>query len=177
MPKTRAQKEQQVSEAAEKFTRMKAAVFAQVGGFTMDDADALRAKAREGGMSTFVMKKTLLTRAMQQAKIEGVDAKTFDGSILTVIGFEDEVSPAKTLADFTKKHESLTILSGILEKKLIDAAMVKSLSKLGSKQQLLGQLVGTLNAPVSGFVHVLAGNLRGLVTVLNAIKEAKASYV
>ena len=174
MPKTRAQKEQQVTEAADKFGRMKAAVFAQVGGFTMADADELRTKAREAGMSTFVMKKTLLTRAMQEAKIEGVDAKSFDGSILTVIGFEDEVSPAKTVAEFTKKHESLTILSGILENKLIDASMVKSLAKLPSKQQLLGQLVSTLNAPVSGFVNVLAGNLRGLVTVLNAIKEKNA---
>ncbi|MEK7665875.1 MAG: 50S ribosomal protein L10 [Patescibacteria group bacterium] len=173
MPKTRAQKEQQVTEAVERFARMKAAVFAQVGGFTMADADELREKARQAGMSIFIMKKTLLTRAMQEAKIEGVDARMFDGSILTVIGFEDEVSPAKTIANFLKKHESLTILSGILENKLIDEAMVKRLAGLPSKQQLLGQLVGTLNAPISGFVNVLAGNLRGLVTVLNAINEKK----
>ncbi|EKE18810.1 MAG: hypothetical protein ACD_9C00226G0001, partial [uncultured bacterium] len=51
---------------------------------------------------------------------------------------------------------------------------VKALAKIPSKEQLLGQLVGTLNAPISGFVNVLAGNLRGLVQVLNAVKEQKA---
>ncbi len=174
MPKTRAQKEGQVAEAAAKFARMKAAVFAQVHGFTMTEADELRAKARQEGMSTFILKKTLLGKAMQEAKIEGIDSSAFDGSILTIIGFNDEVSAAKTLADFNKKHESLTILSGILEGKPIDAATVRNLAKLPSKQQLLGQLVATLNAPMSGFVNVLAGNLRGLVTVLSALKTEKA---
>lgn len=174
MPKTKAQKQEQVAEAADKFKRMKAAVFAKVSGFTMTEADELRAKAREAGMSAFIMKKTLLGKAMQEAQVEGIDPATFDGSVLTVIGFDDEVSAAKSIAEFTKKHESLTILSGVLEGKLIDAVMVKSLAKLPSKQQLLGQLVGTLNAPVSGFVNVLAGNLRGLVNVLNAVKEAKS---
>ena len=62
----------------------------------------------------------------------------------------------------------------MLEGRFIDAAKVKALAELPSKQQLLGQLVGTLNAPISGFVNVLAGNIRGLVTALNAIKEQKA---
>ncbi len=61
----------------------------------------------------------------------------------------------------------------MLEGAFIDGAKVNALSKLPSKQQLLGQLVGTLNAPVSGFVNVLAGNIRGFVTVLNAIKDQK----
>lgn len=174
MPKTKVQKQEQVSQAAQKFARMKAAVFAKVNGFTMSEADELRDKARQAGMSAFIMKKTLLQKAMQEAKVEGVDAKAFDGSILTLIGFDDEVSAAKTLSDFNKKHESLTILSGILEGKSIDEAMVRNLAKLPSKLQLLGQLVATLNAPVSGLVNVLAGNLRGLVTVLNAIKGSKS---
>src|SRR3989344_5537658 len=57
--------------------------------------------------------------------------------------------------------------------KYIDTVKVTELSQLPNKQQMLGQLVGTLNAPISGFVNVLAGNLRGLVNVLNGIKESK----
>ena len=50
---------------------------------------------------------------------------------------------------------------------------MNALAKLPSKEELLGQLVGTLNAPISGFVNVLAGNLRGLVTVLQAVADKK----
>jgi large subunit ribosomal protein L10 len=67
----------------------------------------------------------------------------------------------------------MQLVAGILEGKFVNAEAVNRLAALPTKQQLLGQLVGTLNAPVSGFVNVLAGNLRGLVTVLGAIKEKK----
>ena len=100
-----------------------------------------------------------------------VDTKNFEGGVAAVFGFEDEVAPAQLIAAFAKKHDIVSIYGGMLEGNFIDSNKVKELAKLPSKQQLLGQLVGTINAPVSGFVNVLAGNLRGLVTVLNAIKD------
>ena len=72
-----------------------------------------------------------------------------------------------------KTNDGIVFEAGILEGKGLTAAEVKQLASLPSKEQLLGQLVGTLNAPISGFVRVLAGNLRGLVTVLSAIQEKK----
>jgi large subunit ribosomal protein L10 len=77
------------------------------------------------------------------------------------------------MAKFVKGRETMSFVGGILENKGIEPSMVTSLSKLPGKQELLGQLVGTLNAPISGFVNVLAGNLRGLVNVLNAVKDKK----
>ena len=46
------------------------------------------------------------------------------------------------------------------------------LSKLPSKDAMRAQLVGTIAAPLSGFVTVMSGNLRGFVNVLNARREA-----
>ncbi len=156
------------------FKRMKSAVFTQINGYTMDDANALRAISKKENMKVFVAKKTLLKLAAAEAKIEGLAPRELDGSLLTMISFGDEVTPARTMAKFLKDREKMSISAGVLEGKFIDATMVTRLAKLPTKQQLLGQLVGTLNAPVSGFVNVLAGNLRGLVTVLNAIKEKSA---
>jgi len=51
---------------------------------------------------------------------------------------------------------------------------VIELAKLPAKPQMLGVVVGTIAAPLSGFVNVLAGNLRGLVNVINSIKDSKA---
>ena len=174
MPKTRAQKAEIVDELADKLGRMKAAVFTSISGYTMKDADSLRAKGRAEGVEVMVAKKTLLEKAFKQSGLE-VDAKAFEGSVLTTVGFQDEVAAAKLMATFLKDREGMKILGGILEGKMVDAASVKTLAKLPSKQELLGMLVGTINAPVSGFVRVLGGNLRGLATVLTAIKDKKTA--
>ncbi|MCR4312193.1 MAG: 50S ribosomal protein L10 [Candidatus Uhrbacteria bacterium] len=174
MPKTRDQKREIVVKIANRLGKMKGAAFSSVSGFTMAQADKLRAKAAEKNVEVFIAKKTLLTLAAKEAGIDGVDATKLEGSVLTAVSYSDETSAAKVLKDLTKENEAIVILAGILEGKLIGAAEVKRLADLPSKEQLLGQLVGTLNAPISGFVNVLAGNLRGLVTVLGAIKEKKA---
>ena len=181
MAKTRAQKADIVAKIADRLKRMKAAAFMQVSGYTMEDADKLRTEAAKQNVEVFVTKRTLLALAAKEAGIEGLDAKSLDGSILTAVGYADEVSAAKILKDLVTakklankdKQIDLKLVAGVLEGKLVNADEVTRLAALPSKQQLLGQLVGTLNAPVSGFVNVLAGNLRGLVTVLGAIKEKK----
>lgn len=173
MPKTRDQKREIVDKIANRLKSMKGAAFSSVSGFTMTQADALRVKAAQKNVEVFIAKKTLLTLAAKEAGVD-VDATKLEGSVLTAVSYGDEVSAAKILKDLTKENDSMKLLAGILEGKLIGASEVKRLADLPSKEQLLGQLVGTLNAPVSGFVNVLAGNLRGLVTVLGAIKEKKA---
>ncbi|MDP2632089.1 MAG: 50S ribosomal protein L10 [Candidatus Uhrbacteria bacterium] len=176
MPKTRQEKEDIVGVVAEKFRNMKAAAFTSVSGLTMPQSDELRQKASEQNVEVFVTKKTLLGLAAKEAGLEGIDPAGFDGSILTAVSYGDEVSAAKLLKEFDKAHKDiLTFVAGVLEGKGLTAEEVTALAALPSKQQLLGMLVGTLNAPVSGFVNVLAGNLRGLVTVLDAIKEQKTA--
>ncbi|MBP9828083.1 50S ribosomal protein L10 [Patescibacteria group bacterium] len=173
MAKTRAQKAEIVTKLADRLKRMKGAAFSQVANYTMEDADKLRSKAAEANVEVFVAKKTLLVLAAKEAGIEGVTSQGFEGSILTAVGYGDEVAAARLLKDLSKEKESIKLIAGVLEGKLIGTAEVTHLAALPTKQQLLGQLVGTLNAPISGFVNVLAGNLRGLVTVLKAIEEKK----
>jgi len=115
----------------------------------------------------------LVKYAFKSAGLD-IETESFDGSVASVFGHNDEVSPAQIVANFAKTHDMVKIFGGILEGKFIAADKVLALSRLPSKQQLLGQLVGTLNAPISGFVNVLAGNLRNLVGVLNNIKATKS---
>ena len=173
MAKTREEKEKLVKDLSDKFSKIKSAVFTSISGYTMDDANALREKGREQGVELSITKKTMLVRALNDSGIE-VSKDLFEGSVLTGFGFEDEVAAAKMIADFAKGREGINIISGILEGKLVDAAAMNQLATLPSKPELYAKLVGSINAPVSGFVNVLAGNLRGLVYALNAIKEAKA---
>ncbi len=173
MPKTRAQKAEIVAKLADRFARMKAVAFSSVSGYTMAQADKLREKAREANVDVFIAKKTLLLRAAKEAGLPELQGEVMDGSVLTAVAYGDEVSAAKLLKELTKENDQMALLGGILEGNVIDAAAVTRLAALPTKQQLLQQLVSVLNAPVSGFVNVLAGNLRGLVTVLGAIQEKK----
>lgn len=175
MPKSRSEKRDIVAGIADQFRRMKGAAFVSVSGFTMQQADALRAKAQENNVEVFIAKKTLLTLGAQEAGIQGVVPEALQGSILTAVSYGDEVSAAKVLKAFLKEHEVGALLAGVLEGAMIGKDDVKRLADLPSKEQLLGQLVGTLQAPVSGFVRTLSGNIRGLVTVLGAIQEKKTA--
>ncbi|MFA4845415.1 MAG: 50S ribosomal protein L10 [Patescibacteria group bacterium] len=174
MPKTRAQKEEILTELSDKLSRIKSAVFTSVSGYTMDDANALRQKGREQGVEIVVAKKTLLTRALLKNGF-AVPEKDLAGSILTTLGYQDEIAPSKLMATFVKDRETMKVIGGLLEGKFVGPDAIVQLASLPSRKELLSKLVGSLNAPVSGFVNVLAGNLRGLVQVLNSIREAKTT--
>lgn len=173
MAKTKQQKQEHLDDLTNRLGSAKAAVFANFQGLTVPQTEALRKECRDNNVTMIASKKTLLRNALASAGHD-VDTKAFEGGVAAIFGNEDEVAAAQIVANFAKDHEVVTIFGGVLEGNYIDAAKVTELSKLPSKQQLLGQLVGTLNAPVSGFANVLAGNLRGFITVLNGIKDAKA---
>lgn len=150
----------------------KSAVFANFQGLTMGEMNELREKCHAAGVDCFASKKTLVKIALREAGLD-VDTKAFDGGVAAFFGTKDEVAPAQIVAGFAKTHEVVRIFGGILEGAFIDTAKVTALSSLPSKQELLAKMVGSINAPVSGFVNVLAGNMRGLMNVLSAIKEQK----
>lgn len=174
MSKTKEQKKKIVESLVDKLTRMKSAVFVNFSGLKVKDAQRLREKTWEREVDYGVVKKTLLNIALKQSALEDIDAKSLQGNIGMVLGYDDEITAPKLAAEFSKENNALKILGGILEKKFVDAARMKSLAILPSRLELLGQLLRGFQSPITGFVNVLQGNLRRLVQVLNALKESKS---
>ena len=79
----------------------------------------------------------------------------------------------KALSDFAKQSKLFQLRCGSLEGKEMSAEQVEALAKLPSKEQLLGQLLGTMNAVPTNFVSLFANVLRGLLYALKAIEEKK----
>ena len=171
---TKQQKIELVKNLTEKIKAAKSAIFVDYKGLKVKDSTDLKKTLRTGGVEYVVVRKTLLDIALKNAGIEGISTKTMEGQVALSLSNVDEISGAKIIDTFAKTNENIKMLGGVLGKQIMDAAEVKALAKIPSKEELLTKLVSTLNAPVSGFVNVLAGNLRGLVQVLNAIKEQKA---
>jgi len=173
MAKTRQQKETELQYLQEKLKAAKSVIFAGASKLTVSDTEGLRRSLREQGGEVKVAKKRLLALALEKEGMPKADTANTKGNITLAFGIEDEVSPAKVFANFAKDNENLVILGGILEQQYIDATRVKALASLPSRDELIAKTVGTIKAPISGFVNVLAGNLRNFVYVLNAIKETK----
>jgi len=173
MPKSKQQKQETIQDLTSGLKTAKGVVFANFQGLTVAKSEELRKNARAEGITMLAAKKTLVKRALDEAGFSGIDTAPFQGGVATFIG-SDEVTPAKIVSLFAKKNELVTIFGGIMDGKFIDASMVKSLAALPSKQELLTKLVGSMNAPISGFATVSAGVIRSLYNVLNAYKEKKA---
>ena len=150
----------------------KVLIFSDYAGTTVGKMKDLRDELRKTDSSYKITKKKLINLALKDA---GIEASVLDleGQIGIAIGKGDEVTAAKVLAKFAKENKNFKILQGVLENKVISGQEVMSLATLPSKDELLAKLVGTINAPILGFVNTLAGNIRGFVTVLKGIADNK----
>jgi large subunit ribosomal protein L10 len=169
---TRPQKEQVVKDLSAKIKEGKVLIFSDYAGTTVGKMKNLRDELRKTDSSYKITKKKLINLALKDA---GIEASVLDleGQIGIAIGKGDEVTATKVLAKFAKENKNFKILQGVLENKVISGKEVMSLATLPSKDDLLAKLVGTINAPISGFVNALAGNLKNLVGVLKAVADKK----
>lgn len=173
MAKTRQQKEVALKNFGEKLSTAKSSVFVNFDGLKVKEIEELRKKCRQEKVDYIVAKKTLMRLGFKEAGINDVDPKTFNKGVATILSYDDEVAPARIIQGYAKGHEALYAVGGILEGKFVGREKVIELAKLPSRLELLAKVVGSIKAPVSGFVNVLSGNLRNFVCVLNAIKDTK----
>ncbi len=168
---TKQQKETIVGDLTNKLSKIKSAVFADYTGLTVAKLTKLRRDLKKQGVDIRVAKKTLVDLSLKKAGITDTDAKKMPGQLAIVMGYEDEVAPAKIVYGFSRKEEQLKILGGILNNIFIDKDGVVGLAKLPSRAELLAKAVALIAAPLRGMVNVLQGNLSGLVRVLSQIKK------
>ena len=175
MAKTREQKEQTVSDLTTAFKSSKLAVLTDYRGLNVPAISELRSNLREVGISYTVAKNTLVKIALAAAEKNVYDTSGFAGPVGIAFG-EDEVEAARIVYEFSKTNGALEILGAIDEDgKVLSKEEVMALALLPSREQLLGQVVGTIAAPLSGLVRVLNGNVTGLVYALSAIAEKKTA--
>ncbi len=167
------EKEQKVQELAEKMNNSQSFVFTDYRGLNVAEINKLRDKLREQGIEYQVVKNTLTLLAARQVEIEDLE-EVLTGPTAVAFGQDDPVSPAKVLNDFSKDHKQLEIKGGVLDGSFISAERVGQLAKIPPREELLAKLMGSMQAPVSGFVCALAGVPRKLLYCLNAIKEQKS---
>lgn len=174
MALTKDKKHEVVAEVATLLDASKMTVVTKYQGTTVKALQSLRRQARENGTQVKVVKNRLVKQAIAQTDhLKDIDTTALEGMLLYAFNSEDEVAPAQSIASFAKMNPTLEFVGAITaDGTFISADDVKALASLPSKEQLRGMLVGTIAGPLSGFANVLAGNVRGVLNVLNARADA-----
>lgn len=165
-------KEVVVAEFAEKLKVTKAAFLADYRGLNVEQTNALRRKLKDAGVEYRVVKNTLLRLAAKDTDSACLDEHLSGPTAIALVN-DDPVAPAKALVEFAKQYNVFELKAGMLNGKLLSVADIKDLADLPSREQLIAKMLGSMNAPVSNFVGVLAAIPRSLVQVLAAIKDQK----
>ncbi len=159
-----------VAELTEKFKGSCAGVLVDYKGINVADDTKLRKELREAGVDYFVTKNTLLHLAIQDAGLTDLDP-FLKGTTSVALSQDDHVAAARILCKYAEKNKKFTVKAGFADGKVISESDVINLSKLPSREVLVAQALGGLNAPITSFVYVLNANITGLARVLGAIAE------
>lgn len=172
--KTLQLKKEVVSEISGKIKAAKSIVLADYRGLTVEQDTELRNALRKAGVEYKVVKNTLTSLAMKENGLGEMDA-FLSGPTSIAMSDSDMIAPAKVMSEYARKFEKLELKAGVVEGKVVDVDGIKTLAELPPREVLIARVLGGLNAPITGLVNVLNGNIRGLAIVLNAIAEKKQS--
>jgi len=163
-----------VAELAELFAGAKGTAGAAYTGISVAEMQELRARARENNVTIKVVKNRLVRVALASSdKFNRADTSLLTGQLVYAFSSEDEVAPAQVLATFGKKHPQLQLVVGFDDSgTTLDTATVNALASLPTKDQLRGQVVSVIAAPLTQFLGVANGAQRGFAQVLSQRTEA-----
>ena len=159
-----------VADLTELLTNAKSTVYAKYQGLTVAELQELRKNAREAGVKIKVVKNRLVRVAMGQIAVyKDTDTTGLTGQLLYAISDDDEVAPAKVLAEFAKKHSALNLAGGFSDLgNALSEDEVKSLAAMPSKNELISQVVAQLLSSVTDSISGLTGGLPGIISGLEA---------
>ena len=159
-----------VADLTELLSSAKTTVYAKYQGLTVAELQELRKAAREAGVKIKVVKNRLVRVAMGQIAVyKDTDTTGLTGQLLYAISDDDEVAPAKVLAEFAKKHKALDLVGGFSDLgNNLSQDEVKALAAMPSKNELIAQVVAQLLSPVTDSISGLSGGLSGIVSGLEA---------
>ena len=150
----KSEKDKLVAELKAKLDGAQGVIYTDFTGLNVKRMTELRRKFRKAGVEYVVIKNTLALRAVNEAGLTGQKLKGPTGVVVA----KDPITAAKVLTDFAKENDAKpSVKGGLYEGAVIDAAMVKKLASLPTREEALSMLVGTFNSVLMMFALALDG--------------------
>lgn len=170
MAMKRADKDQAVGELAEKLKSATALYYTDFTGLNVKRMTELRRRLRRANVEYVVIKNTLALRAVNESGLTGERLRGPTGVVVT----NDPVGAAKLLTDFAKENDQKpAVKGGLFEGRPLDAAQVKQMASMPSREQMLADLGASLQYPMSGFLGAMNGLLSMFAGALDALRTQR----
>ena len=166
----RTDKEQLVVELKEKIEGAKALYYTDFTGLNVKRMTELRRRLKKANVQYVVIKNTLALRAVNESGLVGVRLKGPTGLVMAT----DPVEAAKILTEFARVNDQKpAVKGGLFAGAAIDAAQVKRLASMPSREQMLAELAGGLQSPLSAMLGALSGPFMMFAGALEALKTQR----
>lgn len=147
-------KQQLVADLKEQLSAAVTGVVVDYSGITVADDTALRKELREAGVNYFVVKNTILARAIADTDLEDMKS-VLEGTTAIALSNEDYTAAARILSKYAEGHENFKVKSGFLDGKVVDVATIDALAKLPTKEVLLATVCNAFQAPIAAFARAV----------------------
>jgi large subunit ribosomal protein L10 len=168
----RAEKSEVVKELNKTFQDSLGVILVSFDGIDVPDITELRRKIRESDSSYRVIKNTLALRAAEGTPLDEIKG-SFAGPTAIAYTFDDPVALAKTLKEFVKSNEGMTVKGGLVEGQLLSVKQVEDLANMPPRDELLSKLLFLLNAPLTRLATALQSPIRNLAVSLGQVAAKK----
>lgn len=170
----RHEKETLVAGLRERIDRAPSLYLTDFTGLNVKSITKLRRSLRQAGAEYVVVKNRLAQKAFEATEGMPDLSATLEGPTGLVFGYDDAVATAKALSDFAKEHDQRPAVKlGVMDRKVLDAAQVARLASLPSRDQLLSQLAGALQAPIAQLAWVMEAKVQEMAGLLEALKNER----
>lgn len=167
---TRAEKKQIIEYLTSEFQNSSAVVVCDYKGLSVKQLESVRKKARAADAKVKISKNTLASIALNNSGIENLELK--DTNVF--LWSNDQVSLSKLATECAKDFDKKFIVkSGYMDGSVVGPAQIDAISKLPSREELIGMLLSVWNAPLRNMATVLSAPLRNMVTVIDNYKNTK----
>lgn len=157
MPNAKVLSEKQaiVAQLTETLQNASAGVLVDYRGITVAEDTALRAELRANGVEYSVVKNTLVRRAIDNLGMNELD-EVLNGTTSLAVSHGDPIAPMRIVNKYSKQlGDRFNIKAGFMDGKVLPLADVAALAELPSKEALLGQVLGTMLAPITSLAIVI----------------------
>ena len=164
---------QNVEVLVDKMSKAKSIYFTDYLGLSVSDITKLRKEFYLNGVDYIVVKNTLLKIASEKNKIS-LDDELFIGSTAIAISYEEPVSAAKVIKDFSKEYELPRVKGILFEGKTLPGEEFKRIASLPSKEESLTKFIVMINSPMRDLSLLLKSQITSVVNLLNNVKQTKS---